>query len=406
MENKLNKKIGVVNLSGDYLVPTVNENRTRKNWVEFGVAGSDDFFATIIKKYMTSPTQQACIDGVTQLLYGKGLVSDDAATVAKLEELTEQDEIKKIVNDYKLFGQLAIQITFSPDRKSILGFYHMPIDTLRAEKCDDYGNVNGYYYSPDWSNTKIKPRYIPAFESGEYENDVQVLVVKRYVPGMFYYGLPDYYSCLQYCSVEGEISNLHVNNITNGFLPSCMINFNGGSPPPEEQYLLEASIANKFAGTSNAGRFILSFNENKEEATTIDMLKTENLHDQYRFLSEEARDKIMLAHRITSKLLFGITSATGFSSNADELKTSYGIFSEMVIAPMQEEIVKAFKKILAIVGVDDKTLRFEKLVPYEVEADMIEQVGEEKTDEIINETNEEVIDETLQPSSDVNEVTV
>jgi hypothetical protein len=405
MENKLNKKIGVVNLSGDYLVPTVNENRTRKPWVEFGVSGADDFFSTIIKKYFTSPTQQACVDGCTQLLYGKGLMSDDEATVAKIDELTEQEEIKKIVNDYKLFGQLAIQVTFSPDRKSVIGFYHMPIDTLRAEKCDDYGNINGYYYSPDWSNTKIKPRYIPAFESGEYENDVQVLVIKRYVPGMFYYGLPDYYSCLQYCAVEGEISNLHVNNITNGFLPSCMINFNGGSPPPEEQYLLEASIANKFAGTSNAGRFILSFNENKDEATTIDMLKTENLHDQYRFLSEEARDKIMLAHRITSKLLFGITSATGFSSNADELKTSYGIFSEMVISPMQEEIIKAFKKILALVGVDDKTLRFEKLVPYEVEADMVEQVGEEKADEIINETNEEAIDETLQPTQD-NEVTV
>jgi hypothetical protein len=184
-----------------------------------------------------------------------------------------------------------------------------------------------------------------------------------------------------------------------------MINFNGGSPPPEEQYLIEAAITNKFAGTSNAGRLMMSFNENKEEATTIDMLKTENLHDQYRFLSEEARDKIMLSHRITSKLLFGITSATGFSSNADELKTSFGIFSEMVIGPMQEEIIKAFKKVLALVGIDDKTLRFEKLVPYEVEADMVEQVGEQKADEIINETNEEAVDDTLQPTSN-NETTV
>jgi hypothetical protein len=398
-----NDKLRVVNLSGDYLVPNISENRSRKPWVEYGISGADDFFTTIIKKYFTSPTQQAAVDGCTQLLYGKGLSSDNEAVKTAIKELTDQDEIKKIVNDYKLFGQLAIQVTFSPDRKSILGFYHMPIDTLRAEKCDDYGNVNGYYYSPDWANTKIKSKYIPAFESSEYENDVQVLVVKRYVPGMFYYGLPDYYSCLQYCAVEGEISNLHVNNITNGFLPSCMINFNGGSPPPEEQYLLEASIANKFAGTSNAGRFILSFNENKDEATTIDMLKTENLHDQYRFLSEEARDKIMLAHRITSKLLFGITSATGFSSNADELKTSFGIFSEMVISPMQEEILKAFKKVLELNGIEDDTLRFEKLVPYEVEADMVEQVGEQKTDEIINETNDEAIaDESLQPTSNDN----
>ena len=386
-----NKSIKVVNLSGDYILPSAVETRSRKPWVEYSLYENDDFFSTITKKYVTSQTNQSCVDGTVQLLYGLGLKSDLPIVETMLEELTEPEEIKRLVQDYKLYGALAIQCVFSSDRNKIIGFYHLPVDTLRSEKCDDEGNINGYYYSPDWTNKKITPTYIPALGQSEYENDVQVLYVKRYTPGMYYYSIPDWYSCIQYCSVEEEISNLHISNIRNGFLAGAMINFNGGTPPPEEQELLESAIAAKFSGTSNAGRFILSFNESKEDATTIDMMKVENLHDNYSFLSEEASRKIMLSHRVTSQLLFGIKTASGFSSNADELKTSYDIFNKMVIKPMQNEILKAFKTVLETNGIVDPQLYFDQLVPYEVEADMIDAVGEQKADDIINE-NEETID--------------
>jgi hypothetical protein len=386
--------IRVVNLSGDYILPSVAENRTKKQWVEYGITGADDFFSTITKKYLTSPTNQSCIDGIVQLLYGLGLKSDLPEIEKMLETLTEPEEIKRIVQDYKLYGVLSIQCVFSPDRGKLIGFYHIPVDTLRAEKCDENGDIGGYYYSSDWSNKRIEPTYIPVLGSSEYENDVQVLYFKRYTPGMYYYSLPDWFSSIQYSSVEEEISNLHISNIRNGFLAGAMLNFNGGLPPIEEQQVLEASIASKFSGTSNAGRFILSFNESKEEATTIDMIKSENLHENYRFLSEEAKDKIMLSHRITSQLLFGIKSASGFSSNADELKTSYDIFMKMVINPMQNEILRAFKTVLEINGIVDPQLYFEALVPYEIEADMVDKVGQANTDEMINESEQTVEDAT------------
>ncbi len=116
-------------------------------------------------------------------------------------------------------------------------------------------------------------------------------------------------------------------------MPSTIINFNGGVPAVEEQYNVEQGIINKFSGTTNAGKFILSFNENPEYKTTVEMLRPENLHQQYDFIAEESSRKIMLAHRITSQLLLGIKTATGFSSNADELKVSYEIFYSMVINP-------------------------------------------------------------------------
>jgi hypothetical protein len=392
----------VVNLSGGYILPKISESsKSRKAWVELGIEGQDDFFTTLIKRYETSPTNQSCVDGTSDLIYGKGIKAKDRLDLEEyLYTLTTDDEIRKIVFDYKLFGNASIQVVFDDSRTRIIGFYHLPVDTLRAEKVDEAGNIPGFYYSPDWTNRNIKPKYIPAFGQNQFEDDVQVVYLKRYAPGKFYYGIPDYYSSIQYAAVEEEISNLHISNILNNFMPSTIINFNGGVPPVEEQYLVENSIVNKFTGTSNAGKFILSFNENPEYKTTVEMLRPENLHQQYDFLAEESTRKIMLAHRITSQMLFGIKSASGFSSNADELKTAYEIFYAMVIQPFQQEIMKVIQGIVEFNGIDAEDMYFAPLIPFGFLAELMDDAGAANAKAIIENPNDvpDVVAEPAQPT--------
>lgn len=391
MENK-QSNIKVVEMSGGYILPKVTETKGRKKHVELGIDGADDFFTTLIKRYETSPTNQACIDGSTDLIYGKGVKAKTPELEDYFYKLTTDEEIRKIAFDYKMFGNCAVQVVFSPERDRIVGFYHLPVDTLRSCKVDEEGNIPGYYYSSDWSDTKIKPRFIPVFGSTEFEDDVQVIYLKRYSPGKFYYGIPDYYSAIQYCAVEEEVSNLHINNILNNFMPSTILNFNSGLPPVEEQYLIENSIKAKFTGTTNAGRFILSFNENPESKTTVEMLRPENLHQQYDFIAEEASRKIMLAHRITSQMLFGIKTATGFSSNADELKVGYEIFYAMVINPIQIELMKVFQGILEYNGVQGEELYFSPLIPFGILGDLASNVGAQDAINIIENPNADMAD--------------
>lgn len=390
--NKTPSNIKVVQLQseGGYILPKVTESsRSRKAHVEYGIASTDDFFTTMIKAYETSPTNQAAVDSSTDLIYGKGIKAKDQKMLEDyLYQLTTDDEIRKICFDYKLFGNAAIQCTFNTDRTKIINFYHLPVDTLRAEKVNELGEIPGFYYSPDWSNKYIKPKYIPAFGQNQWEEDVQIIYFKRYSPGKFYYGIPDYYSCIQYCGVEEEISNLHINNIKNNFMPSTIINFNGGVPAVEEQYQVEQSIINKFSGTTNAGKFILSFNENPEYKTTVEMLRPENLHQQYDFIAEESSRKIMLAHRITSQMLLGIKTATGFSSNSDELKTSYEIFYAMVINPFQQEIIKQIQGIMEFNEVDGKDLYFAPLIPFGFLAELMGDAGAENAQAIIENPND------------------
>ena len=156
--------IRVVNMSseGGYILPKITESsRSRKAHVEYGIESTDDFFTMLIRTYETSPTNQAAIDSSTDLIFGKGVKAKDRLALEEyLYTLTTEDEIRKIVFDYKLFGNAAIQCVFNENRDKIIGFYHIPVDTLRAEKVDELGNIPGYYYSPDWLNKNIKPKYI------------------------------------------------------------------------------------------------------------------------------------------------------------------------------------------------------------------------------------------------------
>jgi hypothetical protein len=133
----------------------------------------------------------------------------------------------------------------------------------------------------------------------------------------------------------------------NGLAPSMLINFNNGTPNQEERQLIESKIAQKFSGTSNAGKFILAFNDNKESQAEITPVQLSDAHNQYQFLSDEAMRKIMVAHSIVSPMLLGIKDSSGLGNNADEIKTASLLMDNTVIRPFQELLIDCFDQILA-----------------------------------------------------------
>jgi len=152
---------------------------------------------------------------------------------------------------------------------------------------------------------------------------------------------------LQYAELEEEISNFHINNVRSGLSPSMLINFNNGTPNQQERQLIETKIAQKFSGTSNAGKFILAFNDNKESQAEITPVQLSDAHNQYQFLSAESTSKIMVAHRIVSPMLLGIKDGSGLGNNADEIKTASLLMDNTVIRPFQELLIDSFDNILS-----------------------------------------------------------
>ena len=353
----------VINLS-TYTSPEIKEVRN-KDYILYG----DDnmYFQYLIDRYNGSPTNNAIINGISEMIFGKGLDATDSNRkpneYAQMKVLFTDDCVRKLVYDFYLMGQCAIQVIYSQDRTRIAELEHIPVETLRAEKSVD-GEIEAYYYANDWTkvknNTELKR--IPAF--GKSKESLEIMYIKPYRAGFFYYSPVSYQGGLQYAELEEEVSNYHLSNVLNGLSPSMLIQFNNGVPNEEERELIEQRIYQKFSGSSNSGKFILAFNDNPEQAATMEPVQLSDAHNQYEFLSTESTKKIMVSHRVVSPMLLGIKDQTGLGNNADELKTASILMDNTVIRPFQTLLINHFDKILAYNKIS-LNLYFKTLQPLE-----------------------------------------
>ena len=392
----------IVNLS-TYTSPEIIET-SNKEWVSYGTNNS--YFQYLIDRYNGSPTNNAIINGISQMIYGRGLDALNSSKkpdqYAQMISLLKKDMVRKVCYDLKLMGQCAMQVIYSKDRKTIAQVEHIPVENLRAEKCNDKGEIEAYYYSDNWEKVKNvgSTLRIPAY--GYSKENIEIMYVKPYRAGYKYYSSPDYAGGLQYAELEQEISNYHLNNILNGLAPSMLINFNNGTPNAEERQMLENRIYEKFSGSSNAGKFILAFNDNPESAATIEPIQLSEAHLQYQFLSDESSKKVMVSHRVVSPMLLGIKDSSGLGNNAEELETASILMENTVIQPFQTLLIDAFDTILAYNQISLK-LYFKTLQPLQFKdlenvmdsETMEEETGVKLSEQLPEDLGEEILSKLI-----------
>ena len=374
-------KVHVVNFSS-YTTPVVKEVQG-KDYVEYG--DNNDYFGYLIDRYNGSPTNNAILNSLMDMTYGKGLDATDSAKkpseYAAMRGLFTKSCLQKVVADYVMMGQCSFQVVYSQDHNTIVEVQHIPVETLRAARCNEDGEIEAYYYAKDWTDVKGRKETavrIPAF--GTSKEGLEILYIKPYRAGFYYYSPVDYQGGLPYAELEEEIANYHINNIQNGLAPSMLINFNNGVPSEEERRSIEQQIATKFSGSSNSGKFILAFNDNKDLAATVDPVQLSDAAEQYQFLSQEATQKIMVSHRIVSPMLLGIKDNSGLGNNADELKTASTLLDNLVIRPKQEIIIDGIDQILAYNDIS-LNLYFKTLQPLEFTEDVVTPMDMETREE-------------------------
>lgn len=379
----MSNNVHVLNLSA-YTTPVIQESK-RDAWVDFGE--DNNYYQFLLDRYTNSTTNNAIINNISRLIYGRGLSAVDASRkpneYAQAMAMFSKECLRKIAIDRKMLGQFAIQVHYNDKHDRILKAFHMPVNLLRAEKCNKDGEIEAYYYSDDWTDVKkYPPTRIPAY--GYSKDKIEILFSKPYAVGMKYYAYPDYQGAVPYALLEEEIADYLINEVQNGFSGTKVVNFNNGVPTEEQQSIITNKVLGKLTG-SKGQKVIVAFNDNMDTKTTVDDLPLNDAPEHYTYLSEECMRKIMLGHNVTSPLLFGIAGANGFSSNADELQNSFILFNNMVIKPLQDEILEALDTILSFNSIS-LNLFFKTLKPLEFtdleNAQNTEQVAEETGTEL------------------------
>lgn len=369
----------IIQLSS-YTAPVIVENN-KNEWVEYGE--DNNYYQFLIDRYNNSATNNAVINNICRLIYGQGLTATDSAMKpnewAQLLSILKEDDLRRIIFDLYALGQCALQIHYDKGHKAITRAFHTPIQLLRPEKCNKDGDIVGYFYSDNWTDPKkYAPKRFDAF--GTSKKEVEILYLAPYSAGMKYFSNVDYQGGIDYALLEEKIAEYLINEVSNSFAPTTIVNFNNGTPTDEMKDEISAQVIGKLTG-SKGKKVVISFNENESTKTTVDTIPLQDAADHYSYLSDESTFKILRSHNVTTPLLFGVSVATGFSSNADEMKTGALLFENMVIKPKQQMIVEMIKKILSFNGVS-LNLRFKTLNPLQGDEPQPQQVQMSAQDEL------------------------
>ena len=342
--------VHILSLSA-YNSPTITESKN-KEFVEYGV--DNNYFQYLIDRFLYSNTNHAIITGVANMIYGKGIDATDSNRkpneYAQMMSIVKKDCLRKVALERKLLGMAAMQVIyFNGKVKSV---EHFPMHTLRAEKCNDKGEIEAWFYHPDWAKYKNGDvlKRIPAFKFGNGK-EVELYVIKPYVSGYHYYTPIDYSGALPYATLEQEISDYLINDVMNGFSGTKVINFNNNIPPEEKRQEVANEVKRKLTG-SKGDKVIVSFNASADNKTTVDDIPLNEAPAHYQYLSTECFEKLIVGHRVTSPMLLGIRdTGGGLGNNADEIETATRLFDNIVIRPYQLEIIEALDEILAVNGI-------------------------------------------------------
>ena len=330
----------------NYVRPDLREDKG-KNWVLNG--RNNDFYQDIIDRKNGSPTNNAIINSYVSLIYGKGLMDSNGANNVsnwlKFKTMISPKEVRKIVSDFKLFGEASIQVIKANRRNELPTLLHLPKNKVVPSIENEEGIIEGYWYCRDWNHkNQNPPEYYPTF--GTSNENIEIYNIKPYTAGKEYFSDPDWLSGFAYAIMEEEISNLYVNCIKRGLSAGYIVNIpDGNSLTDEEKDRLEKQIKQKLTGSSNAGTFVINFKGGTEDITVTVMPVNDNIHKQWEYLTTEARQQLLTAHQVTSPMLFGIKDGSGFGNNAEELNEAFELLMDSVINPMQLFITEAFEEI-------------------------------------------------------------
>lgn len=325
-------------------IPVFKENKA-KNYITYGT--DNKYPQMLIDLYNSSPKHGAIVSQKAQYIAGDKteviannteqltIANDRLASINAYESF---DDVKsKIAADLELFDGFALEIIWNKAKTFIAEIYHLPFQNVRH-------SLDGHYwYAEDWNDRKVDPIYYYCWNPITRENK-QLYYFKMYKAGQGEYPTAPYQSALKYIEIDTEIANFHLNSIKSGFSAQTLLQLFKGVPTPEEMRQTIKRFKENFSGTDNAGSIIIQFNDPNETPSVVNNLAPSDFDKQFDLLNQTVQQEILMAHRVTSPMLFGIKTE-GQLGGRSELIEAFEAFQTAYIEPRQTQMDRALTSI-------------------------------------------------------------
>jgi hypothetical protein len=339
------------------------ENKAGK-YITYGAFNEYPYY--LLDNYRRSSKHNAIVNGKVNYIVGGGWQPGEKMTVEQqaryakfFDGLSEHDDLnditEKLVLDLELFNGFAVAVTWNK-MGTIAKMEHIPFEKIRVDKDERMFQVADWY---DDAMVQLYPKIgdvekIPAFDA---DNRIgkQLFYYRVYAAGVKSYPLPEYMGGLAWIEADVQVANFHNNNLRNNFWGGYLINFNNGIPTPEEQGDIERQIKRKFSGTDNAGRFVVTFNDDVSKAPTLEPLTPSDMDKQFEILNKAIQSEIFISHRVVNPMLFGVKTE-GQLGGRQELVEAYELFKATYVNDRVRKVERMINYLGSFNGVEGMEL--------------------------------------------------
>lgn len=347
---KTNNNIEKAKIQLSALNPYLQDNKVENvekeiSGVDFIAWGTDNQYPDyLFSLYTDCATLQSIVNGTVDFSCGNE-ISCNSPRFEKIVNKngdTINDIIQRISTDYLIFGGFAIQVIRNANGE-ISELYWVDFTKIRSDKKNEV-----FFYSEDWCKSYGRVKYIKYPKFNIDDSNPSSIFYYKGTKTRGTYPTPIYNAAITACELEKKINQFHLSEINNNFLTSKIINFNSGVPDDDLKNEIERNLNEKFSGAENAGRILISFNNNKENETTVSDLPQDDFAERYDALHKRSREEIFTAFRATPALFGLMTESTGF--NEQEFAESFKLYNRTAVKPIQKVIVDSFDKIFGVEG--------------------------------------------------------
>lgn len=324
----------------------IKQRARSKQWVNFDY---DNLYpARVYNMYKESPLQSAIINNQVKYTYGAGLADYDASIFTP--NLTErwEDLIKKCIQDYCIFQAMAIQI-IPNESMSKYSFFHIPVNQVRLGAYNEDNVIEYAYLATDWAQinnknvVQIKMWGTEQPQAGER----YLWYCKPYDPDELFYAVPKWMSCANWILADIALSKYYLNYIKNNFSSNLAVKYPQEVDDDKKKEIYDMLVAS-FAGEENAGNILLLFGENGvlPEVGSIESVDA----DLYNQVTDVVLKYICSGNRLSSPMLAGLNTSSGFSSKSDEIIAAYILYKITVIDEIRDFVLDKINFLLQLNG--------------------------------------------------------